>query len=322
MTAPTAFSVVPLLSADQELPMPTSGPYFIATKSGYMAFQPTHWGYALTPTKEHPTLAETQPMLYHDIALPGNLIGQAWAFFRAVYEQRRSEAMVDITWSREKGYRLFVPRQQTTGTTVDAKRNPDHYRGQIVGTIHSHCNFNAFHSGTDKHDAGGQDGLHMTIGHVLDDKLDIALMITTGKTTYDLELSDVTSDPISLQPFPRWWLSLVSDPKPTASTPKPRPAHRSSIIVSGSAPNQPAAPTTPNKPVWLDPNRWSSIDALLFDLEHGSTEYDEVEILAQTIDWIEKQLSDLGYHLDYEVTREGISESLANRLLQYQEFYE
>lgn len=37
---------------------------------------------------------------------------------------------------------------------------------QIAGTIHSHCNFGAFHSGVDDRDELGFDGLHITIGNV------------------------------------------------------------------------------------------------------------------------------------------------------------
>lgn len=37
---------------------------------------------------------------------------------------------------------------------------------RIYGTIHSHCDFAAFHSGTDDHDEIGFDGLHITVGNV------------------------------------------------------------------------------------------------------------------------------------------------------------
>lgn len=37
---------------------------------------------------------------------------------------------------------------------------------RIYGTIHSHCNFSAFHSGTDDNDEYGFNGLHITIGNV------------------------------------------------------------------------------------------------------------------------------------------------------------
>jgi hypothetical protein len=37
---------------------------------------------------------------------------------------------------------------------------------KVAGTIHSHCNFSAFHSSTDDADEIGFDGLHITIGNV------------------------------------------------------------------------------------------------------------------------------------------------------------
>jgi hypothetical protein len=44
----------------------------------------------------------------------------------------------------------------------------------MVGTIHSHCDFSAFHSGTDERDEATFDGLHLTFGNVNRENFSIA----------------------------------------------------------------------------------------------------------------------------------------------------
>lgn len=218
MTTPRLFEIVPFTSVE-ELPLPDAGPYIVATKDGYFVHRYFHFGRVLSRTKDAPMSPSATPSLWpkFEPKLPATLIGQAYSFFRAIYESKKSEAMVDITWSPEKGYRLFVPPQQATGGGVKAERTMEHYRGQIVGTIHSHCNFNAFHSGTDTHDADSHDGLHITIGDVMKPKPSIAIMISVAKDRYNFDLEAVADGPLELHPHPQWWERYVNDPVKTYS---------------------------------------------------------------------------------------------------------
>jgi hypothetical protein len=55
----------------------------------------------------------------------------------------------------------------TTGVSVKYIRpSSDEDLGLPVGTIHSHCDFGAFHSGTDHEDESTFDGLHVTFGDI------------------------------------------------------------------------------------------------------------------------------------------------------------
>lgn len=299
MTAPAIFSLVPLTET-QELPLPDNGPYIVATKSGYMLHQKTHWGRVLVPTKEAPALPESTSFLWHDINLPADLIGQAWAFFRAVWETRKSEAMVDITWSRERGYRLFVPPQEASMGGVKAQRTAEHYRGQIVGTMHSHCNFNAYHSGTDTHDADGHDGLHITIGHVHEDKLDIAIMVSSQGIRWDLELDDITHDPVLRKPFPAWWLGFVKDHTPITATPSSGFGHYPSAIVSWKPPaaQQPNPPTTTKIP-----NPEITADDAYEILDDAMGLANAVDLIDQ-LETIQAELDQYGVDLDWTVQRQ------------------
>jgi hypothetical protein len=220
MTTPTPFSIVPLVNIDQ-LPAPESGPYIVATKKGYYVYRDFHFGRVLVPTSEAPLTPEGEPTLWHNFdeqRIPHEIIGQAFSFFKTIYEKRKSEAMVDITWSPDRGYRLFVPPQRATGGGVKATRTPEHYRGHVVGTIHSHCNFNAFHSPTDTHDADGHDGLHITIGDVLKDQPTIAIMISVASKRWNFKLDEISDGPLKLIPHPEWWERYVNDPEPTSTT--------------------------------------------------------------------------------------------------------
>jgi hypothetical protein len=65
-----------------------------------------------------------------------------------------------------------VPQQSVSHGGVNYRRKgltfSDEFAGTgyvPVGTIHSHCDFQAFHSGTDHGDEISWDGLHITFGH-------------------------------------------------------------------------------------------------------------------------------------------------------------
>lgn len=304
MTAPALFSLVPMLTDDQELDTPDNGPYYVATKHGFMIHKRTHWGTVLVPVDEIPSLGSSQSMLYHDIKLPPELIGQAWSFFRGVWNERKSEAMVDITWDVERGYRLFVPPQKASGGGVHANRNPEHYRGQIVGTIHSHCNFGAFHSGTDDNDANGQDGLHITIGHVDSDNLDIAIMVSANTIKWKLELADITEGEVKLAPHPAWWQKLVADPAPHntghISTWKATPTV-GAIVPFTQKPLNPVERT----PSWVADkpfSKWMNIDETIDQLSPLDPRVDALEAIYDDIRVIEDELDQLGFELDYGIS--------------------
>lgn len=106
--------------------------------------------------------------------VPGSIIARAHAFFAKVFAKHGAESYVTLMYSRKTGeYSLWCPKQRVSRGGVRYERNdqpPFAERKeldlQMVGTIHSHCDFSAFHSGTDVGDEEDFDGLHITIGHV------------------------------------------------------------------------------------------------------------------------------------------------------------
>lgn len=297
MTAPAIFSIVPMTTT-AELPEPENGPYIIATKDGYYVHRKFHFGRVLVPTKEAPATPSATPTLWTDFEkLPTELIGQAYSFFKAIYEKRKSEAMVDITWSKEHGYRLFVPPQTATGGGVNAKRNLEHYRGRIVGTIHSHCNFNAYHSGTDTHDADDHDGLHITIGDVLKDQPSIAIMISVAKERWSLELSDIIEGDLQLVPHPEWWERYVTDPKPTVQQTYSIGAWTGKRGITGPTKQNPtvvsAAPKNGYESYSLDTLVWRYGEMFTEEEQQNIVEADNL------LDEIKAALDEMGIEADF-----------------------
>lgn len=107
-------------------------------------------------------------------------------FFRRVHVRFGSEAMVLLHYSKENGYELSCPPQRVGPASVhyDADERLEGYL--LVGTIHSHNNFNAFHSGVDSHDERHFDGLHITLGFMNQPYFTISCSIVVNGTRYSL----------------------------------------------------------------------------------------------------------------------------------------
>lgn len=108
--------------------------------------------------------------------IPALVAARALTFFRKVFASYKSEAEVMLLYNEaERKYDLYCPEQKVTGGHVDYKLSEGMQKvmqelgkdWKIAGTIHSHCDFSAFHSGTDTDDESNQDGIHITFGHVV-----------------------------------------------------------------------------------------------------------------------------------------------------------
>lgn len=214
-TAPPLMTLMPQAPEDhQDVPDPVEGPYFIALKDGYHMVKMTHWGKAIVPVKEVPGLPEYKAasiLWYPEQRLPQDMIAQVWGFFLQVFKDIQSEAMVYLT-HKDGQYRVFIPPQKVTKVAVNATFDPSNVGDwQVVGTIHSHCDFGAHHSGTDMHDADKMDGLHITIGNVNAYKPTVAIMISVNKIKWDLKPEDIIEDgmPTEPKPHPVWWHRYV-----------------------------------------------------------------------------------------------------------------
>jgi hypothetical protein len=151
--------------------------------------------------------------------IPQWLIMKAHDFFKKIWDDKGTEAMVYIIHHPEKDeFNLWVPEQYCTGASVNYRLKPGAIKGgwYAVGTIHSHCNFGAFHSGTDQHDMSGMPGLHITIGHVDRDWPEFAVALSANKQQFDVDEGierimdrNAIKDPKGYDDAPDWWMDLV-----------------------------------------------------------------------------------------------------------------
>jgi len=172
---PAPLALFPVYLFDHEFELPTTGTYYLVTKTGIYLHKETKAGNALVKVQGIPWLQE--PTIEFHLKLPkipGSIIGQALTFFRKVFQQYKSEAYVTLLYSAKSNqYRLWCPAQKVSGGSVNYDRTDqpsfeDRTTNdwQMCGTIHSHCDFSAYHSGTDISDEETFDGIHITLGHV------------------------------------------------------------------------------------------------------------------------------------------------------------
>lgn len=114
-----------------------------------------------------------------------NIIGKVLGLFKMVYAEHRSECGVIMNLKSHpekptlKKIDYTLPHQRVSGSRCkyEIVINPNYIN---CGTIHSHCDFGAFHSGTDENDERFFDGLHITIGHVDTDRPSISVCIVVN----------------------------------------------------------------------------------------------------------------------------------------------
>ena len=104
---------------------------------------------------------------------PHKLAVTCQRFFSRVLRELSGESEIQLYYSQDiREFRLECPQQQVSHGGVEYVRdlngifNTGNVKFARAGTIHSHCDFEAFHSGTDQDDEKHEDGLHITFGHV------------------------------------------------------------------------------------------------------------------------------------------------------------
>jgi hypothetical protein len=183
-----SIQLFPVYLAGKNFVPPEKGTYYIVAKDGiYMRVERVH-GSAFVKVQEIPFLNEVSKVVNYTLPkIPARIMAQAKAFFAEVFDKHRSESYLTLLYSKKlNDFKLWCPKQTVSYSSVNYDRNdqvPQHDRAylgnsgdewQMVGTIHSHCDFSAFHSGTDQADEASFDGIHLTFGHVNSDSFSIA----------------------------------------------------------------------------------------------------------------------------------------------------
>jgi hypothetical protein len=192
-------------------------PYWFATKQGWVQNVPTLFGIAHVKTDKWPVgLPDIETsFVLNEERVPRFIFTQALDFFRKVFAAHRTEATTYICRDPNGQYSLFIPEQHVTGASVSHKVEPGQMGDRLpVGTIHSHCDFGAFHSGTDQHDMGKMPGVHATIGYVTREIPEVAIAIAVGQSRWTVEAEQIIDETILLDrngydTAPDSWLGWV-----------------------------------------------------------------------------------------------------------------
>lgn len=196
---------------------PPEVPYYVLAGEGLYLHRNTEIGSVLIREYKSPPIPKIGftggVFTWEGDIIPAKLISQATHFFRRILAKYKAEAEVLITKNSEtKEFKLFVPYQRVNHGGVKSVYEPTHIeRGwTVVGSIHSHCDFSAFHSGTDTGDASDMDGVHFTIGMLQNDPPQIVGMVAmAGKFFHYNDVSDIAELDFTADTAPPHWDNYV-----------------------------------------------------------------------------------------------------------------
>jgi len=216
----------PVYVMEDGMEMPDDDVAYLICKDGIFLKKKVGLIQSLAKVDSISVLGNITPYAHFDVAMvPEEIILQALAFFRSIYEKHKAEAAVILEYDQEaEEYSLNVPEQEVTFSHV--KYKPEKTSSKLhIGSIHSHCSFSAFHSGTDTSDEAEWDGIHITLGHVDTDIPSLSIETVANKQRFmvyasdyiDMNISedekkkpvlDVTG--IELPEVPEEWLAKVN----------------------------------------------------------------------------------------------------------------
>lgn len=194
----------PIYLAEEGVELPATGTYYVLGANGLYLHNELKVGTAFTKMNGVPWLEPIPETIKLKLPkIPARIVAQALAFFRKVFQSYNSESGVVLYWNETtRVYRLYCPTQTVSHGSVDYLRRgstegdaqnvgedyPKLEEGwNAVGTIHSHCDFSAFHSGTDEHDESSFDGIHLTFGHVNRDQISMAASVAIHNTRQKMD---------------------------------------------------------------------------------------------------------------------------------------
>ena len=126
--------------------------------------------------------------------IPAKIFGKVISFLKAVYEKYKSESIALIYFNEErKEFKIVIPHQKVSFAGADYVRNQAFKDFTFLATIHSHSSFGASHSTTDKKDEKFLDGLHITVGHVDEDNVDIVSSVVVNGERFPCFVTEYVS---------------------------------------------------------------------------------------------------------------------------------
>ena len=186
----------PIFINDGKNEVPEDDIFYIICKEGVYLKKRMGVMESMAPVQNISILESVQATArMHIVPIPGPLFAKVMSFFRAVYKEHRSEAIVLIFYNEKTdAYKIFPPYQKVNFGTVDYNKGIQLDGWQMIGTIHSHASMSAFHSGVDDDDEKNFDGLHITIGDNDDDEPSISASIVANGSRFMIDPLDYVED--------------------------------------------------------------------------------------------------------------------------------
>ena len=210
--------MIPVYLYQNESALPESGTYFLVSGNGMWLHKDTDTFKAFVPVERISVLEDLNIdsfVTYSLPKIPKESVWQIKQFFKEVVRIHKSEASVNLYYNKKlQQFKIHVPKQFVSYSSVVYKREAfTHIQGLedflCVGTIHSHCDFDAFHSGTDVKDEEDVDGLHCTFGHNNLDEFSISATIAVNGHRFEIDpnkaldgINHISKNKFSLVQFP------------------------------------------------------------------------------------------------------------------------
>jgi PRTRC genetic system protein A len=167
---------------DEELP---EGNCYIVADDGVYLKKNTGLISAVVRMEKVSCLKNIKP--YATINIPpisAELFIQIKLFFKVVFELYASEAIVLLYFDEiKREYLIVAPYQSVSPCNLEYKMELKNNL-KLVGSIHSHADFSAFHSITDLHDEANFDGLHITVGDVDQEDFSLSVEIAVNNNRF------------------------------------------------------------------------------------------------------------------------------------------
>lgn len=181
----------PVYLMEKDVELPTEGTFYVIAKDRFYLHKDTGLFKCLVEVDKVSFLTHPEPYVELNLPkLPPDIIHRAHRFFANVFKTYKAEAAVVIHYNSEtKTYYLHCP-QQIVWSCVQYNLEDRFENYQLVGTIHSHCDFDAYHSATDVHDEEDQDGLHITLGHVNSRNFSASASLVINGQRFDVALEN------------------------------------------------------------------------------------------------------------------------------------
>lgn len=168
---------------------------------------------------------------------------QVLRFFKWSYFDSKSEAQVRLFVHPEHGWMAHAfPQKGGTGMTTkeieseDAKTQraaiPAGYTA--FGTVHHHCSMSAFQSGVDQEDESSVDGLHITVGNVDKEQMDLHCRIYVKGNKFEPNLAAFWDIGGEMLPFVELIKSLAFSEDQVADKIARRQMGKSPPVITGT----------------------------------------------------------------------------------------